>query len=228
MPGRDLFLENFADLDRSATLIRDWDCSDFTYDGHQGHDSRIRSFREQIIGVPVFAAHDGVVIASENDQPDMNIDADLGTHDNYALIDHGGGYEVWYSHLKRGSVNVRPGQVVAAGQQIGLTASSGPSNWPHLHLETQLNGQWIEPSAGPCRTGDSLWVAQPPVVRELYVADFYLTKESLSLDRTALAQLPRHPHRRAPRRAADGGKGRGRRRVRPAARAARGAGPRVR
>jgi len=30
---------------------------------------------------------------------------------------------------------------------------------------------WIEPSAGPCRSGDSLWEAQPPVFHDGYVAD---------------------------------------------------------
>ena len=62
--GRDLFLNNFTDQDPSRGLVLDWDCSDYTYDDHHGHDSLIRSFREQAIGVPVFAALDGVVVRS--------------------------------------------------------------------------------------------------------------------------------------------------------------------
>jgi hypothetical protein len=196
VPGRDLFLQHFADLDPSSELIRDWDCSSYTYDGHRGHDSRIRSFREQEIGVPVFAAHDGVVIATHDGEPDRNTVGESPLS-NYVVLDHGGGYDVWYGHLKRGSVAVGPGQAVAAGRQIGLTASSGQSVWPHLHLETHLNGNWIEPSAGPCRPGDSLWADQPPVTRELYAAGFYLSPDRLPLAGSNLGSHRASPDRTA-------------------------------
>jgi peptidase M23-like protein len=186
VPDRDLFLRNFTDLDPAPVLVRDWDCSSLTYDGHRGHDSLIRSFREQAIGVPVFAAHGGVVIDAHDGEFDMNTDSPGVSFGNYAIIDHGGGYETWYFHMRRGSVAVRPGQAVAAGKQIGLTASSGRSSWPHLHLETHFQGDWVEPSAGLCRPGESLWAAQPQVLRELYADDFYLSPDRLPLDRTAL------------------------------------------
>jgi hypothetical protein len=35
--GQDLFLYNGTDLD-ATTAIRDWECTAYTYDGHQGHD----------------------------------------------------------------------------------------------------------------------------------------------------------------------------------------------
>jgi hypothetical protein len=184
--GRDLFLLSFTDVDPAAVLVRDWDCSDYTYDGHRGHDSSIRSFREQAIGVPVFAARDGMVIDAHDGEFDMNTERDLTSFGNYVILDHGGSYETWYFHLRRGSVAVGPGQPVTAGEQIGLTASSGRSSSPHLHFETHFEGGWVEPSAGVCRPGESLWAAQPPVVRELYAADFYLSPERLPLDRTAL------------------------------------------
>jgi hypothetical protein len=146
----------------------------------------IRTFREQAIGVPVFAAHGGVVIDAHDGEFDMNTEAAGTSFGNYVIIDHGRGYETLYFHLKRGSVAVEPGQTVAAGKQIGLTASSGRSNWPHLHLETHFEGAWVEPSAGPCRPGESLWATQPPVVRDVYAADFYLSPDRLPLDRTAV------------------------------------------
>jgi hypothetical protein len=181
--GKDLFISNFTDQDpgRGDSAIEDWDCTDYTYDGHQGHDSLIRSFREQAIGVPVFAALDGVVVDTHDGEPDMNTVWDAANKANYVIIDHGGGYVAWYFHLKRGSVEVSPGQAVTAGTQIGLTGSSGFSNWPHLHLQTEKEGRWVEPSAGPCRTGDSLWVSQPPVGRDFYVADFYLAHGAISI-----------------------------------------------
>ena len=179
--GRDLFLNNFTDLDPSSGLIRDWDCSGYTYDGHQGHDSLIRSFREQAIGVPVFAARDGVVVETHDGEPDMNTRWDPQTRANLVVIDHGGGYFAWYLHFRRDSVAVSPGEAVAAGTQIGLTGSSGFSDWPHLHFETRKDGRWLEPSAGPCRAGESLWRAQPPVLRDFYVADFYMARGAISI-----------------------------------------------
>lgn len=189
MLGHDLYISNFTDLDprSGTTAIQDWDCSNYTYDGHQGHDSLIRSFREQAIGVPVFAVLDGVVVDTHDGEPDMNTVWDVNNRANYVLIDHGSGYIVWYFHFRSGSVAVSPGQTVTAGTQIGFTGSSGLSNWPHLHFETHKDGRWIEPSTGPCRPGDSLWVDQPPVDRDFYVADFYLTPGAISVpDRLAL------------------------------------------
>ena len=180
-PGKDLFIGNFTDQDPVLGLIRDWDCSDYTYDGHQGHDSAIRTFREQAIGVPVFAVRDGVVVDAHDGEEDMNTEWRNDAKANYVVIDHGGGYIALYFHFKLGSVAVAPGQQVTAGTQLGLTGSSGISTGPHLHFETRRNGRWIEPSAGPCRSGDSLWESQPPVARDFYVADFLLSPGRLSI-----------------------------------------------
>src|SRR5947208_354299 len=54
IPWQDLYTFNFVDLDPTSG-IQDFDCTQYTYDGHKGHDSAIRTFREQAIGVPVFA-----------------------------------------------------------------------------------------------------------------------------------------------------------------------------
>jgi murein DD-endopeptidase MepM/ murein hydrolase activator NlpD len=185
--GKDLFLTNYTDLDPARDRIRDWDCSGFTYDGHQGHDSIIRTFREQAIGVPVFAALGGTVIETHDGEPDMNVEWVEGNQANYVVIDHGGGYLGLYLHFRQGSVAVVPGQVVTAGTQLGLTGSSGFSNWPHLHFETWKDRQWFEPSAGPCRTGESFWISQQPVARDFYVSDFFMTLDDLFIpDRLSL------------------------------------------
>jgi len=54
---------------------------------------------------------------------------------NYVAIDHGNGEVSVYAHLKPGSVNVKVGDVVKAGQVIGLLGSSGNSTEPHLHFQ---------------------------------------------------------------------------------------------
>jgi murein DD-endopeptidase MepM/ murein hydrolase activator NlpD len=86
--GQDLFIVNFTDLNSSRRGILDWDCSGYTYEGHQGHDSVIRSFREQAIGVPVFAVRDGTVVDTHDGEPDMNTEQN-DVPANFVVIDHG-------------------------------------------------------------------------------------------------------------------------------------------
>lgn len=60
------------------------------------------------------------------------IEAVLGNH---VVIDHGNGEYSVYAHLKQGSVSVRDGQAVAAGERIAALGSSGNSTEPHLHFQ---------------------------------------------------------------------------------------------
>ncbi|WP_046495174.1 M23 family metallopeptidase [Streptomyces odonnellii] len=57
---------------------------------------------------------------------------------NYIVIDHGGGWTTYYFHLA--SYSVPSGAVVAQGQQIGVTGSTGNSTGAHIHYEQLLNG----------------------------------------------------------------------------------------
>src|SRR5688572_267041 len=61
----DLFPNNFVDL-TNGTGIGDWHCTNYTYDGHLGIDTGILGFTAQEIGVPIFAALDGTVIAAHD------------------------------------------------------------------------------------------------------------------------------------------------------------------
>jgi len=68
------------------------------------------------------------------------IDSALG---EYVLLQHPGGYETMYGHLSR--VVVRQGEMVRAGQVIGLSGSTGRSTAPHLHFEIRRGGQSVDP-----------------------------------------------------------------------------------
>lgn len=173
----DRFINNFVDLNPEPGLIRDWDCTDFTYDGHLGHDLLLRTFGEQDIGVPIFAALDGVVTDWHDGEPDRNTSLE-NRPANYVILFHGGTHYTHYFHLRRGSVTVTNGQTVHAGQQIGLAASSGYSNWPHLHFESRNNGFVYEPSQGPCRPGTSRWVNQIPIPRHTWIEYFAMHGET--------------------------------------------------
>lgn len=183
--GQDLFVVNYTDLNPSSPSFRDWSCTSYTYDGHHGHDSVLRSFREQEIGVPVFAVLDAMVVETHDGEADRNTEFSNGPA-NYVILDHGNGYYGVYYHLRRGSIAVQRGQTVVEGTQIGLTGSSGNSNGPHLHFESRKDGRWFEPSAGPCRPGASFWKEQPPLVRSFYVAGFALANGRIANDRSSL------------------------------------------
>ncbi len=61
------------------------------------------------------------------------------------LINHGNGIKTRYAHCLYGSIVVRPGQYVSAGQKIGKIGSTGNSTGPHLHFEVIVNGRFVNP-----------------------------------------------------------------------------------
>lgn len=54
---------------------------------------------------------------------------------NVVVIDHGRGEYSLLAHLQRGSVSVKVGQRVKAGQQVGRVGMSGDAYIPHVHYE---------------------------------------------------------------------------------------------
>ena len=62
---------------------------------------------------------------------------------NYVTIDHQDGFRSIYMHLSGFSVS--NGTIVSAGQQIGLTGSTGVSTGDHLHFGISLNGVYVNP-----------------------------------------------------------------------------------
>ena len=62
---------------------------------------------------------------------------------NYVTIDHHDGFKSIYMHLSGFSIS--NGTNVSAGQQIGLTGSTGVSTGDHLHFGISLNGVYVNP-----------------------------------------------------------------------------------
>jgi murein DD-endopeptidase MepM/ murein hydrolase activator NlpD len=58
-------------------------------------------------------------------------------------IDHGGGFSTRYGHLSK--INVKVGQSIKIGQVIGEIGSTGRSTGPHLHYETRIDGDAVNP-----------------------------------------------------------------------------------
>ena len=85
------------------------------------------------VGTPILAAAEGkVVLAGFN-----------GGYGNTIEIKHANGLLTRYAHLS--GLNVRTGQMVERGVQIGRMGSTGRSTGSHLHFEVRLNGQAINP-----------------------------------------------------------------------------------
>jgi murein DD-endopeptidase MepM/ murein hydrolase activator NlpD len=58
-------------------------------------------------------------------------------------VDHGNGYVTRYGHLSE--IDVKIGQPLRAGQVLGRVGSTGRSTGTHLHYETRVGGQAVDP-----------------------------------------------------------------------------------
>jgi peptidoglycan hydrolase-like protein with peptidoglycan-binding domain len=86
------------------------------------------------MGAPVRAAAAGKVrFAAWN----------AGGYGNLVIVKIGGGVSAMYAHLSQ--IDVRPGQTVAAGQQLGLVGMTGNATGPHLHFEVRIHGAASDP-----------------------------------------------------------------------------------
>jgi hypothetical protein len=184
--GQDLYVTNFVDLDAAPGSTLDPMCGHRTYDTHTGDDVVIRSFREITIGVPVFSLTDGAVQEAARGGYDFHHGRDTSPNDNHVVVVAPDGRTLVYGHLRH-DVTLRRGDTVRAGQQIGWTASSGNSSWPHLHF-TELVGQGVvrDAFAGSCRPGTSDFLEQPTVGGEVYARNLVVSPKPF----TGKAQLP--------------------------------------
>ncbi len=96
---------------------------------HEGMDVKV------YIGDTIRAAFDGKVrICKYNG----------GGYGYYIVIRHPNGLETLYGHLSKQIV--KKDQVVRAGEPIGLGGNTGKSTGSHLHFETRVLGQPINPA----------------------------------------------------------------------------------
>lgn len=66
-----------------------------------------------------------------------------GGYGNMIEIDHGNGLSTRYGHLSK--IEVKVGDRVRIGQTIGRIGSTGRSTGPHLHYETRVNDDPVDP-----------------------------------------------------------------------------------
>ncbi len=170
------FVQNYVDVDASDAR-RDFACGAATYDGHKGTDFRLISTPETQNNVAVLAAAPGKIKNVRDGMSDRLVNKATASIvagrecGNGVVIDHGDGWETQYCHLKRASVAVKRGDVVARGEQLGVIGFSGRAQFAHVHLEVRHQGRVIdpftaeEPNRGCDRgvmvdTGKALWTPQ--------------------------------------------------------------------
>jgi murein DD-endopeptidase MepM/ murein hydrolase activator NlpD len=103
----------------------------------EGDGREARDFR--CYNLPVLAAGTGTVESVREGVPDnpiggMNARENWG---NTVVIAHGSDLYSVYSHLKPGSISVKPGDPIRAGSELGRCGNSGRSLVPHLHFHVQ-------------------------------------------------------------------------------------------
>jgi murein DD-endopeptidase MepM/ murein hydrolase activator NlpD len=84
-------------------------------------------------GDPVRATANGTVTSAGNN----------GGYGKMVEIEHKNGLSTRYAHLS--SIDVKVGQSVKIGQVIGKIGSTGRSTGPHLHYETRVEGEAVDP-----------------------------------------------------------------------------------
>ncbi len=87
-------------------------------------------------GAEIRAASAGVVMfVGEN-----------GGYGNYVSIDHGNNISTGYAHMSRFADGIQKGDHVSAGQVIGYVGNTGYSFGDHLHFETVVDGEKVNPT----------------------------------------------------------------------------------
>ncbi|MDP1865979.1 MAG: peptidoglycan DD-metalloendopeptidase family protein [Bradyrhizobium sp.] len=94
---------------------------------HTGLDFRAAT------GDPVRATANGKVVTS----------GWQGGYGRMIEIDHGNGLSTRYGHLSE--IHVKIGDLIKLGQVIGAVGSTGRSTGPHLHYETRIDGDPVDP-----------------------------------------------------------------------------------
>jgi murein DD-endopeptidase MepM/ murein hydrolase activator NlpD len=121
---------------------------DLVIRGGDGHTYRGRGRKNEDYLAwdrPVMAAGDGVVVVAQDGFPDTppNHPRTGSLYGNFVVVDHGHGEYSLYGHLKEGSLRVRPGDAVSAGDRLARAGSSGLSTEPHLHFQLMDDADYL-------------------------------------------------------------------------------------
>lgn len=146
-------VQNYTDANPASGAADDPRCGPLTYDGHDGIDIRAPALMAQS-GVAVLSPAAGVIAAIRDGEEDgafrrggvtaLN-GRDCG---NGVRIDHADGWSTQLCHMRNGSIRVRAGDRVTAGQAVGLIGLSGRTEFTHVHMALRRNNETLDPLTG--------------------------------------------------------------------------------
>jgi murein DD-endopeptidase MepM/ murein hydrolase activator NlpD len=204
--GITCFVQNYVDHDASGK-VRDYRCGGRTYDGHNGTDIRIPDLNAQRQGVEVLASTAGNVTAVRDGIEDVSVrtigkaavaEKECG---NGVVIAHGNGWQTQYCHMAKGSVRVKIGDRVVAGDPIGLVGLSGDTEFPHLHLTVRLQNKIVDPFAhealpDACGGGRSIWaesIRAQMQYKAREILNYGFSDLPPTMELVESGDLPKHP-----------------------------------
>lgn len=153
------FIQVHPDWDKMEDETDDYMEGNVTIDGAKSTIIRLTGTAKMYNGVPVKAVARGLVRSVRDNMPDF-VQKDKTYMQwrecgNGIAIDLDKGWRVQYCHLKEGSIRVRPGDVINAGDTIAYVGASGKASYPQLELLVTHNGEYVDPFKGP--DSQSLW-----------------------------------------------------------------------
>ncbi len=171
--GETCYIQQYMDRDPGEGFS-DFRCRQLSYDGHKGTDFAVPTLADMHEGVDVLAAADGRVLGFRDSMPDTGYTAETAASvdgkecGNGVVLLHPGAWETQYCHLKKGSIAIKNGQTVKAGDVLGQIGLSGRTQFPHLHLSVRQGGKPVDPfdpdGVVDCDApGDSTLWAETPV-----------------------------------------------------------------
>jgi murein DD-endopeptidase MepM/ murein hydrolase activator NlpD len=204
--GVTCFIQNYVDHDASDK-VRDYQCGGRTYDGHDGTDIRIPDLDVQRGGVEVQASAPGWVVGVRDGVDDTSVrtvgKAAVAGREcgNGAVIEHGNGWSTQYCHMAKGSLRIKPGDLVDLGQPLGLVGLSGNTEFPHLHFTVRHQGRIVDPFAhaappDSCGGGRSIWadsIQEQTKYRAREVINYGFAGIAPSMDLIESGEVLKHP-----------------------------------
>ena len=194
--GQTCEVQSYMDADPGPGS-KDYRCGSRSYPNHGGVDIRIPSLAAMRAGVPVLASAPGKVLRLRDGVPDVSVRGrppgpiDAQECGNGVAIGHADGWETQYCHMRQGSVRVKVGDTVKAGDAIGLVGLSGNTEFPHIHISVRQGTTTVDPfaygaAAGSCGAGTSLW--SPAAARALVYKPRIAFRAGFTGDATAVEQ----------------------------------------
>jgi hypothetical protein len=196
-PHRDEVLPADGTIANSQLFAIDWLRANDEGAFYTGDQTKNESYFDY--GEPVFAIADGTVVATLDNVdantpgvqpvqiPEEAAKLDLQNADgNHVILDIGDGVYVMYAHFIKGSLEVKEGDKVKAGEKIAELGNTGNANAPHLHMQLMDGPNFLTANGLPYVFDRFVYRGQVPL-EQVLAADNYLTGTYFS-DRLATGE----------------------------------------